>query len=925
MSGKVWWSMTKHRHVFNHRPSDDEVRYGHKIFFFLAIVVLPVLWFHLSSAVETGKSLHLDRGARNGSFVYGREGTIWLVPHSHYDVAWLDPEDKTASRIAMVYRDHVLTAMTKPSYRFVLDQVPSLRAFALLFPAMMSDLIDLVKQGRAQLVGGMFVQPDENLPEGETLLQAGVLGQRYLEETFGVRSRSGFNIDSFGHSLQMPQILRQAGMKEFVFARLGDAPRPSKTEFWWVAPDGSRVLTAWMAEGYDVAQGIGRSDNLRQEQGRILAIYRKLRPLSATSHVLIPVGGDYAPPPIYLPEIVADWNARNEDIKMNIATVSDFFDAVLSTGEKLPEVSWEFNRVFPGAYSARIWIKQRHRAAEHRLLQAERLATLASLYAGYNYPETKLRTAWEHLVVNTFHDLLPATSVDGVYGGMERRYEEAEQIVSHVARASAEALVQAAGYRPWSEDSKSLPTGLVLFNTLNYDRREMVRIRVPIVSGQPRPFRLLDEKGREVVYQVLTPVKHYEDEFRVPSQEGAWMPGFSHDESSLEIAFVAEVPSMGFTVYRLEWGKVPSQSPEEIKVSFHSSRQETFEVRTQSYTARFDKGGNLTALLDSDGKAWILRKPEDPEWLCGNLVEVHEDRSNAYFPYEGGRLIATTANLPAQGIILRGPVLTRVIFTTQLPDGTLIREVNLPERTKLISFITSLEWRGKHAVLRVLMPTTAQGETAQEIPYGFTTDRRPGRWPVMKWVDTSNEESGGVALFNRGLPDHEVHGGLCWLTLMRSIDYTFFRPGDSPNALGQGRHRFEYALMPHKRGWRRAGVVAAAWAYSEPLIATLVSGKPVSKRTAQGKLSFLRTSENIIVVAIRREGVAVLVRTLETRGERAVAELRWFGLLPLKSVEPVNTLGDRDRVESLQWDGRVLRWQTRPQGINTWRWSLRRY
>lgn len=905
---------------------DDSIPDGVKQISLFLTSVLFAFWFHLGGAIGGGKSLDFDRSVQKGSFVHGKEGTIWLVSHSHYDVAWLDPEDKTAPRIARVYRDHVQTAVTEPSYRFVLDQIPSLRAFILLYPELMSDLTDLVKRGRAQLVGGLYIQPDENLPEGETLLQAGVLGQRYLEETFGVRSRSGFNIDSFGHSLQMPQILRLAGMREFAFARLGDAPRPPKTEFWWVAPDGSRVLTVWMAEGYDVAQGVGQSSDFCQEQERILAIYRKLRPLSATGHVLIPVGGDYTPPPVNLSAIVSDWNARNEDIKMNIATLSDFFDAVMTTGEGLPEVSREFNRVFPGAYSARIWIKQRHRAAEHRLLQAERLATLASLYADYNYPETELQTAWENLIINSFHDLLPATAVDGVYGPMEKRYSAVEQISAWVARTAAKALAQSIGYRPWSESSKTPPVALILFNTLNQDRREVVRVRLPMTTKQARLFRLLDGKGLEVVYQVLTPTKHFSDDFLVPPQEGAWTPDSPNNRTALEIAFVAEVPALGYAVYRIEWDRSSSRSPKEIRVPLTLSHQETFEVRTATYTARFDKGGNLTTLQDSsDGQAWILRKPRDPEWLLGNLVEVREDRSNAYFPHEGGRLIATTADLSTRGIILKGPVLTRVIFQTQLPDGTLIREVNLPERSRLISFVTSLDWRGKRAVLRVLVPTTAQGETAFEIPYGFTTDRPPGRWPVLKWVDTSSDEIGGVALFNRGLPDHEVHGGLYWLTLMRSIDYTFFRPGDSPNALGQGRHRFEYALMPHKRGWRQARVVAAAWAYNEPLIATWISGGLAGRRKAEGKTSFLRTSENIIVTVLRREGDAVLIRTLESYGERAIAEIRWCKPVPLKAkVEPVNALGDRiGGVDNLQWDGRSLKWWTRPQGINTFRWLLR--
>jgi len=130
--------------------------------------------------------------------------------------------------------------------------------------------------------------------------------------------------------------------------------------------------------------------------------------------------------------------------------------------------------------------------------------------------------------------------------------------------------------------------------------------------------------------------------------------------------------------------------------------------------------------------------------------------------------------------------------------------------------------------------------------------------------------------------------------------------------------------MPHKRGWRRDGVVAAAWAYNEPLIAIWLSGSLTGQRAVRDKVSFLRTSENIVVTVLRREGRSLLVRTLEVHGERATAELRWHEPVRLKGpAEPVNALGDRlDGAGNPRWDGRVLKWRTRPQGIDTWRWLL---
>lgn len=886
-------------------------------------------------------------GARMaGTFEYGTEGTIWLVPHSHYDVAWLSDEFKNASSIASVYRDHVNQAVFESEYRFVLDQVPSIKTFLFMHPMEAFDLRDLVNDGRAQLVGGLYIQPDENLPEGETLLQNGILGQRYLRATFGIESTSGFDIDSFGHSWQMPQLLQQVGIQEFAFARAGDAQQPPKSEFWWVAPDGSRVLTAWMVKGYDVAQQLGRSSDIARESAALYDIYRQLRNYSATPHVLIPVGGDYAAPRSALVQIARYWNERHTDVKMNVATLADFFTAVRQSNVELPEYRDESNRVFPGYYSARIWIKQRHRAAEHRLLQAERLATLASLVADGNdndfeYPAGELEKAWLNLSLNTFHDLLPATAVDGVYGEMEKRYEQAETIAAQAATAATAALARAAGWAAeearWEIGQES-PPALMLFNTLNWDRQEPVRVRLPIAPDYLRsaPFRLVDETGSEITYQVLEPVDHFVDDFRVPAQERVWDPVAEQVQSSdsgagqpgVEIAFVAEVPAFGHRVYQFQWGSIPSVSPWETELR---PPEGEWELQTSAYAVKLDGNGNILELRSSaDGKVWIQHRPDtfinDP--LRGNQLIIATDDSNAYFHDGGSRTVATTVDAAGEGKAYKGPVMARVVYRTAFQQAEVVREFDLLETEGRIDFITSLDWRDKNKIIKVAIPTTGRGATTYEIPYGFTSRRPAGQWPAVKWIDTSSGNTGGVALLNRGLPDHEVYGGLYYLTLMRSIDYSFFRHGDSPNALGVGKHRFEYAIYPHDGSWDTAAVFRQAWEYNEPLIARWVKPARVAsvageRPTIQQPRSLLTASPNLIVTALRRSGPAVLVRTQEALGRSGQASLTWHWPqlqgVDGSQVELVNAL-ERPVSTAFQFDsgtGEVV-WTVRPQGIDTW-------
>ena len=189
---------------------------------------------------------------------------MYLVPHFHYDVAWIHTEEEEEKRGASLVKQFCDKARSDPQFKFILDPVPLLQAFMRQYPEEVSYLRQLIDGGRCELSGGLYVQPEENLVHGESLVRQVFYGQKWLVETFGRKAKAlgGWNIDSFGHTMQLPQVLSKGGIKYVVFARPGAGDCSNldfeHSEFNWSSPDGSVIFTHEMPSYFCVGDKIGR-------------------------------------------------------------------------------------------------------------------------------------------------------------------------------------------------------------------------------------------------------------------------------------------------------------------------------------------------------------------------------------------------------------------------------------------------------------------------------------------------------------------------------------------------------------------------------------------------------------------------------------------------------------------------------------------
>jgi alpha-mannosidase len=752
------------------------------------------------------------------------------------------------------------------------------------YPEEVSYLRQLIDSGRCELSGGLYVQPDENLVHGESLVRQVFYGQKWLVETFGRKAKAlgGWNIDSFGHTMQLPQILSKGGIKYVVFARPGAGDSSNldseHSEFNWSSPDGSVIFTHAMPSYFCVGDKIGRQRQDNDEA--IQEVWNKLKPNSISGNLLALCGCDFTSPPPYLSEAVEYWNERHHAQQCKISTVKEFVDAVQHAQKTVPSRGpKEFQRMFTGCYSSRIGIKQQNREYENMLLTAEKFATMAAI-EGLSYPEKAVDDANRKICINQFHDILPGTGIDPIFVKANQRYQEIKKTLSQIITQSLEYITKKANTSiSISIKVKGDLIPIVLFNQLSWERNEVTYIDIDLSRTDiSPPFRLIDSTGSEVTYQIL---KDTDDEI---------------SNSNLKIAFVAKLPPLGYKTYYIYLRISPSINPEEKITSINDS----ITIANPALRVTFDSHGNIISLIDKDN--------EEREIIgagrYGNQLICQVDNGDEY-EYCLGQVLGTTEDYPCTIKMYKGPVMTRLIAESKFTESNHIsREVKLYEDLDRIDFRTELDWYGENKAVFLLFPLNFRGEITEEVPYGAIV-RPEGRYPVVNWVDYGDKRY-GVSLLNRGLPDHYIRNGKIYITLLRSIKnvgvYSKAGPDlECPDACEKGKHTFEYSLYPHSGSWRKAFTYRRGWELNNPIIFYVITDTH-SGQLPQEK-SYVTVSDNVVLTVMRMcndtddgvvlrlynpeevSGTGTITLTLNTEAVTKVEETNLLGDI----IRPLNT------------------------------------
>ena len=523
--------------------------------------------------------------------------TMYMISHFHYDPVWWntqgaytstwaeDPPGRCRQNNAFaLVAAHLEMARREPVYKFVLAEVDYLKPYFDAHPEDREDLRRFIADGRVEVMGGTYNEPNTNLTGAETSIRNFVHGAGFQRDILGADPATAWQLDVFGHDPQFPGMAADTGLTSSSWARGphhqwgpmqngGDPLRMQfSSEFEWIAPSGLGLLTHYMPAHYAAGWWMDSSTSLAEAERATYELFESLKPVALTRNVLLPVGTDYTPPNAWVTEIHREWNARYTWPRFICALPSEFFAAVraesTAPGGLAPSPQTrDMNPIYTGKDVSFIDTKQANRAAEDAVLGAERFAVFAGLLCGARYPEAALAKAWVQLAYGAHHDAITGSESDQVYLDLLTGWRDAWEL-GRAARSGALRLLSAS--------AASAADSIVVWNPLAHKRTDVVKVHLDSPIGPS--VRVVDSSGAATAALV------------------------EHDGHT--VSWLArDVGSLGWRTYRL----MPTrQSCEWESIATQTIRNPSIANERYRLTVDGARGGGVASLIDQrDGRELI--------------------------------------------------------------------------------------------------------------------------------------------------------------------------------------------------------------------------------------------------------------------------------------------------------------------------------
>ncbi len=370
-----------------------------------------------------------------------RRRLLHMIGNAHIDPVWLWRWPEGYQEVLATFRSVIERMREYPRLRFTCDSVAQLAWVEESDPELFEEIRGRVAEGRWEIAGGWWVEPDCNLPCGESFVRQGLYGQRWLHERFGRIATVGCNVDPFGHNATLPQILRSSGMDTYLFLRPGPhelrLPGPA---FWWRSPDGSRVLAYRIPHEYQTVE-TGLDEHVRAAVAQFPPDWEELA-------CLYGVGNHGGGPSRANLDSIRRMSEAEEPARLECSTARRFFDRLLERDDELPVVAGELQHHAVGCYSAHAAVKRWNRRAENLLLAAEKWTAVATVVAGAAPATAELAHAWRQVLFNQFHDVLAGTAVEEAYEDARDQLGEAASVAGRAGNRGMRAICRRIAIEP---------------------------------------------------------------------------------------------------------------------------------------------------------------------------------------------------------------------------------------------------------------------------------------------------------------------------------------------------------------------------------------------------------------------------------------------------------------------------------------------
>jgi alpha-mannosidase len=767
-----------------------------------------------------------------------KQATFHLTGNSHIDAAWLWPWTETVDVVKRTFGTALQLMNEYPDYTYTQSAAQYNEWMADKYPQMNDEIKQRIKEGRWEVVGGMWVEPDLNMPGGESTARSILLGKRWYKEHYGVDVRIGWNPDSFGYNWQLPQIYKRSGIDYFVTQKMtwNDTNQLPFKLFWWQSPDGSKVLT-YFPKGYgnnnlnpvrlatDLAEARKRSPGMED----MMDLYGIGDHGGGATRSVLDEGQHWEQPDKIIPQMHFGLaQSYFTGVEKKVAPESPTWDyKSIAAGYKFPtpeagqiaiptwddEMYLEYHR---GVFTTQAKHKHNMRYSEEWALNAEKYASLAWL-DGDSYPNNELTEAWKKITFNQFHDLAAGSGIGIIYKDAQKDYDQVHWATNEISAKALNTLSERIDTRAGA----GVP--VLVFNPLAWRRDGNVTVDVQLPAASSSGVSVLDAHDRVLPSTVL-----------------------SSDAKTNTYKLLIEakgIPSMGYEVLHVVPGK--RTFPTDLKASGTTLENDALRVvvdpKTGCITSLFDKKSNFETIAAG---------------ACGNQLQTFHDLPKQYDAWniDPGTLDHMTPidEVDSVKLVENTPVRAVIRVSRTWQSSKFVQDIQLYAGADTVNVVNNIDWHETHVLLKAAFPLAATSPMATyEIPYGSIQrpTTRNNSWekarfevPAQRWADLG-DGSHGFSLINESKYGYDGVDNLLRLTLLRSPVWP------DPDA-DRGRQHFSYELYPHAGTWQQALTERRGYGYNYTLKALQVDSHTGS---GPAEHSFVSVEpENVVLTAVKK-------------------------------------------------------------------------
>ena len=649
-----------------------------------------------------------------------------MIGYTHIDPVWLWNRAEGMQEVKSSFASALDRMEEFGDFKFSQTSIAFLAWLKENCPWLFEKIRERVKEGRWEIQGGMWVEPDCDLPSGEALIRHHLYGKSFVQREFGKEVTVSFNPDSFGHGANLPAILNGCGIRSYIASRPDKKTVPLPAMFVWKSPDGSRVAAERTGGEYMAWTRPALEFNLKEsEEGLDEIGYDRMA-------VFYGVGNHGGGPTIENIRTIYEMRGEYPAGTLDFSTMEEFFKKV--EPDKLPEVTGELGRIYYGCYSSDREIKQKNRRAEWTLQKAEAMSAMASRMGvkSWETPVQKLEYAWKEALFNQFHAVLAGTSIEPARPQACREFDAAISMAERVIFDGVQAVANGL-------DTRGDGFPLVLINPSGQPFEGVFAADVYVPRAQKKPLRMRDRKGVEIFC--------CETQYR----------NFSPD-SRKGILFFAKIPAWGYSVYRVI-GEGPNEREQPPCIAATERMLDNGVIRVE-----LDEVTGCPSSLIKNGKELLegpcsVRVFYDDRGAWGE--DVWEEKSLGRF--EAAKIRVMEAN-PLRAIV-------RALMPFERPELRI--DYILERGSDVLKMDVRLHNMEKHRQICLCVPVKAQNPDVRT-ETAFLSEHKiscadPNREHYQhRFADVSDSDGSGIALLNDGVYACQQTGSEYRLILSRS-------------------------------------------------------------------------------------------------------------------------------------------------------------